>query len=390
MPTQITSGRSDGERPGLGTPYSPPGSSRGRLTARSLLIRTVVIVFTGICGVVTLIAIAGQTGAAGLLTGVVLAAVPVFPVVATFLWLDRYEAEPAHLLVFAFTWGAFVATLVALVVNTASMTAIIASGGDPTVTTVFVAPLVEEFCKGAAVVLILLLRRREFDGVIDGIVYAGMAGVGFAFVENILYLGRTLQESGGAATGVVFLLRCVVSPFAHPLFTAAFGVGLGIAARNRRPFLGMLAALGGFVAAVFLHGAWNLSASSGLNGFVTGYVLLQAPVFIGFGVLALFARRREGRLIGANLVVYCDTGWLSPGEVAMLASLPTRAQARTWARSTSGAVGEEAMREFQDLGSELAFLRERMNRRTASDDAQGQELTILRSMVALRGVFARH
>ncbi len=372
-----------------GTPYAappPPGRERALEVTRSVLVHAAVIVVSLVCGVLTIAAIATETGAAGLLTGAVLAAIPVFPVVATFLWLDRYEAEPAYLLTFAFAWGAFVATFGALVVNTASVQAIRASGGDPTVAAVLIAPLSEETFKGLAVLLVLLLRRREFDGVIDGIVYAGLAGVGFAFVENILYLGRTLED-GGVATGVVFVLRCIVSPFAHPLFTGAIGIGLGIAARDRRPWVGVLATAVGFAVAVFLHGAWNLSASSGLNGFISGYVLLQVPVFVLFGVLALLARRREGRLIQKNLTVYRSTGWLAEAEVGMLGSLAVRRQAREWARGRGGPSAEHAMRSFQDLGSELAFLRERMVRGTAGPRARDQELKILTEMTALRRVF---
>jgi RsiW-degrading membrane proteinase PrsW (M82 family) len=378
-------------QPTGGSPYAPGRSPQGspRARARSWLTRAVVMMFTAGCGLLSVGAIATETGAAGLVTGTVLAAIPVFPVVATFLWLDRYEAEPAYLLSFAFAWGAGVATFAALVINTASVQAIRASGGDPTLSAVLVAPLSEELFKGLAVLGILLLQRREFDGVIDGIVYAGMAGIGFAFVENILYLGRTLEEGGGVATGVVFVLRCIVSPFAHPLFTCAIGVGLGLAARARNKGWAVLAPLLGYLVAVLLHGAWNLSASSGLNGFVAGYVVLQVPVFLLFGLMAVLARRREGRLIERNLAVYGATGWLAGGEVNMLGSLPMRRRARHWAQANGGQVGERAMREFQDLGSELAFLRERMVRGTAALTAREQEYAMLTAMAGLRRVFSQ-
>jgi RsiW-degrading membrane proteinase PrsW (M82 family) len=37
-------------------------------------------------------------------------------------------------------------------------------------------------------------RRFAFDGVLDGLVYAGMVGLGFAFTENILYYSRAALE----------------------------------------------------------------------------------------------------------------------------------------------------------------------------------------------------
>jgi protease PrsW len=339
------------------------------------------------CGLLTLLVITSETGVLGLVTGSVLAMIPVVPVIGIYLWLDRYEAEPPSLLVFAFGWGAAVATFGALVINTASSQAIKASGGDPTTSAILVAPFVEEGLKGMAIVLVLLLRYREFDGVVDGLVYAGMAGTGFAFVENVLYLGRTLAESGGQGTAFVFLLRCVVSPFAHPLFTSATGIGLGVASRSNRTAVRILAPLAGYLVAVSLHGAWNLSASTGMSHFVVVYIVVQLPIFIGFVALAVGARRREGVLISRHLAVYASTGWLAGGEVAMLASLRARQEARRWAQRAGGAGARRAMRDFQEMASELAFLREKMVRGAAPEDARRQEFAMLAAMSALRGRF---
>ncbi len=353
----------------------------------SFLGRVALIVVLAGSGLLTLLAITQETGSLGALTGGVLAAIPVFPVIATLLWLDRYEAEPPALLALAFGWGAGVATLGALVINTASLVAIKNAGGDVSTTAVLVAPVVEEAFKGAAVVVILMLRRREFDGVIDGIVYAGMSGIGFAFVENVLYLGRAMAESGSGSTVFVFVLRCIVSPFAHPLFTAATGIGIGLAVRSRSPAVKLFAPLLGYATAVVLHGIWNLTAASGFAGFVSAYVVFQIPVFIAFASLALYARRREGRLIARHLAVYGSTGWLTPAEVAMLASLPARREARDWAMRTGGRPSRAAMRDFQEVASELAFLRERMANRAAAPDARQQEYAMLASLSALRSDF---
>lgn len=359
--------------------------SRPKIITTMLWVAVVVVLLGS--GLLSLLAITRETGALGLVTGVVLAVIPVVPVVATFLWLDRYEAEPPSLLALAFAWGAGFATFGALVINTASMIAIRSAGGDLSTTAVFVAPFVEEAFKGSAVALVLLLRRREFDGVVDGIVYAGMAGIGFAFVENVLYLGRALSEGGGSGAAFTFVLRCVVSPFAHPLFTAATGIGIGIAVRSRRRLATGAAPVAGYLVAVVLHGAWNLSAASGLAGFASAYVVLQVPVFIGFITLAVLARRREGKLVARHLAVYSTTGWLTPAEVAMLASLPARRDARSWALRTGGPQARRAMRDFQEMGSELAFLRERMARGTAAPDAATQEYAMLATVSSLRGQF---
>ena len=101
------------------------------------------------------------------------------------------------------------------------------------------APVTEEATKGAFLVLLLWWRRHELDGVLDGIVYAGMVGIGFAFTENILYLAAAYNGTDGlgpggteALTGT-FIVRCLLSPFAHPLFTAFIGIGVGLAVASR-------------------------------------------------------------------------------------------------------------------------------------------------------------
>jgi len=370
---------------GLAADHPLPTPRRPRVLAVMgwLLVATLM----ASCLLLTLLQITSVTGVLGVVTGVVLAVVPVVPVMAAFLWLDRYEAEPPSLLAFAFAWGAGVATFGALVVNTASVEAIKAAGGDPTTAALVVAPVVEETLKGLAILLIFLVRRREFDGIIDGIVYAGMVGVGFAFIENTLYLGRALTEGGTTSAAFVFILRCVVSPFAHPLFTAATGIGIGIAARSRKTWVWVAAPLAGWAVAVALHSAWNLSATSGLRGFVVVYVVFQLPVFVAFVVLAVLARRREGRLIAKHLSVYGSTGWLSSQEISMLASLPARRDARGWAARTGGKPARRAMRDFQEMGSELAFLRERMEHGTAQDDARTLEYAMLARMSSLRAGF---
>jgi protease PrsW len=88
------------------------------------------------------------------------------------------------------------------------------------------APVVEELAKCFALLVLFRELKDEFDGVVDGVVYAAMVGLGFAMIENVQYYGAAISE-GVESSVVTFVLRGVVSPFAHPLFTAMFGIGLG-------------------------------------------------------------------------------------------------------------------------------------------------------------------
>ncbi|NAZ83540.1 PrsW family intramembrane metalloprotease [Kineococcus sp. R8] len=358
-----------------GTLAVGPGPSEHR--PRSLLVATVGVLV--VCGLLSLGAVTMEVGVTGLVPGLLLAAVPVGPVLATVLWLDRHEAEPPHLLAFAFGWGACVASLGALVLNSLSSQLLARAVGDVTNTSVVVAPLVEESLKGLGVLLVVLVQRRQFDGVVDGIVYAACVGLGFAFLENVLYLGRAMGADGGGSLVAVFVLRCLVSPFAHPLFTMAVGVGLGLAVRHRSPLLRVLAPVAGFLVAVALHAAWNASASQGAVAFLEVYVLLQVPVFAGAVAVALVARRRETRLVGRHLEVYVRTGWLSEAELQMLASGRRRRDARAWALRAGGRPAAGTVRDFQETATELAFRRDRTFRGT-QPPSPDEELVLLRRL----------
>lgn len=371
--------------------YQPGGAGRNpRRALRGWLMWGLLIAGFTIAGLALAAYFQASLGIVTVLLALLLAALPLGIVVPTFLWLDRFEAEPTKYLVIAFLWGALVASLVAAIFNTGAML-IIQAAGDPTsamaATAVVVAPVVEESLKGLLVLLIWRLRRREFDGLTDGLVYAGITAAGFAFTENIQYLGQAYAEGGGELLAATFIGRGVLSPFAHPMFTALTGIGIGIAATARSTGVRVIAPIIGWILAVLAHGLWNLSAVTGGSGLLVGYFLIGVPVFLGYLSLVVWARRREGRLIGRHLSPYADAGWLSPGEVTMLASMAHRREARVWAKTNSGAAGLRAMRDFQDAASELGLLRQRMYHQAANDRVLITERELLDDMTTARRTF---
>ncbi|MGL5910129.1 MAG: PrsW family intramembrane metalloprotease, partial [Phycicoccus sp.] len=311
-------------------------------------------------------------------------------VIPAFLWLDRFESEPTLYLVTSFLWGALVATLVAALFNTSAI-AVLETVSDPdaalATTAVLVAPVVEEALKGAVVFFVWWFRRREFDGITDGMVYAGVCAAGFAFTENIQYLAQAYTDGGQEALTATFVLRGLLSPFAHPMFTVLVGIGVGIAATSRGWVPRTLAPLVGYLLAVLAHALWNLAAVTGGTGLVTVYLLVEVPVFLAFVAFVVWTRRREGRLIGQHLRPYADAGWLSRSEVSMLASMSRRREARIWARANTGRSGLVAMRAFQDAASELALLRHRMTHSAADARAAGEEQALLLALHTRRAEF---
>lgn len=363
-----------------------------RRRGRALLVTAVVVLVLAACGLAILVIIGLNTGLTGFLLGAVVALLPVPLLVGAFRWLDRYEPEPTRYLLFAFFWGAAVATLIAITLNTVGASFFPTPGdpNDPGPAAVFVAPPVEELAKGAAI--FILLWRRRIDGIVDGIVFAGLVGLGFACTENILYYGRAYSEisddygsgSGVFAVIVTFVLRGVVSPFAHPLFTMSIGVAVGIAVRTRHRPVRVIAPLVGIVAAIGLHGLWNGMAIRGLEGFALAYLLIMLPVFaVGVGV-ALWFRRREGRVLAWRLPAFAEAGWIAPHEVALLSSLRLRKLSLEIAQRWGGDKARSATRAYHDQVVALGFLRDRLARGRMGPQGLLLQVEMLAALPGLR------
>jgi RsiW-degrading membrane proteinase PrsW (M82 family) len=325
----------------------------------------------GLCALPILLVVALSSAPTITILATVLATVPVLPLVLCYLWLDRYEPEPRRLLLLGLLWGAFAATFGALVVQGIGG---IFAGVTENAQLAVVAPVSEELTKGVFLVFLLWWRRAELDGILDGIVYAGMVGIGFAFTENILYLGAAYNGSDGMGPGGVagitttFVLRCVFSPFAHPLFTAFTGIGIGLAVSSRRPAVRWLAPVVGYACAVVAHGVWNGSTIYGAEGFIGTYVFIMVPAFAGLVWLAVWARRSERRMLTAALADAAQRGLVPATDIGWVVDLRARRQARAYAKQVGGKAAERAMRDYQQAAVELGFLHHRYLRGTAPAD----------------------
>jgi protease PrsW len=364
---------------------------RVRRQRRGLLALVLALVLLGICGLLLLGILVNHLGPGAVIAGTLGALLPVGPVVATFLWMDRWEPEPPRVLLVAFLWGACFATLAALILNSGAALATAPELGQASevFSAVFVAPWVEEFMKGSFLLGLLIFRRREFDGVLDGIVYAGVVAAGFAFTENILYLGQAF--AGGMTEGqrvdvlAVLIMRGVFSPFAHPLFTSMIGIGLGIATNAKSALVRLAAPVVGYLLAVFLHASWNASASlAGGAGLVAVYTWIMFPVFLFVVGVVLYLRRREQRIIAAELPEFAAAGWIAPSEVRLLESLAGR---RGWLRAVrrgSGPAAAKAVAEYQAAVTELAILRHRMARGSLGPHARQWHDELLEDVMLTR------
>ncbi|MEU9400089.1 PrsW family intramembrane metalloprotease [Streptomyces sp. NPDC048242] len=351
-------------------------------------------------GLVILALVRLQTGPEGFLVGIGLAVLPVPWLIAAFRWLDRVEPGPWRNLVFAFAWGACAAALIAIVANSFATHWIATAAADPdeadTLGATLIAPIVEESAKGAAVLLVFLFRRRDFTGIVDGVVIAGTTATGFAFTENILYLGTAFGEdrvTGAGAivsvTAATFFVRVVMSPFAHPLFTVCTGIGFGLRAlaapgqRVRR----VLFPVGGLLLAMSLHGLWNGSASFGQFGFLFVYAGFMVPAFGLLTWLAVWTRQNELRTVREELPTYVFAGWLGPAEPFVLGSMRARRVARDYARHhLGGRPAARAVARYEAYATSLAFLRRRARRGRAGADFLTREHELLAALWRRREV----
>lgn len=310
-----------------------------------------------------------------------LAAFTAVPLALVFILSDRGRPQGLWLWVVALVWGGLVATGISAPVNTwaASHLSVIGDG-DPATSmrgAVFIAPFVEEAAKATVVFGMAILLRNRLTSWLSVLALSGLAGTGFAFVENVVYYGRVyryVSVTAGAgdaqeAMNQLALMRGGMTFFAHPLFTVMTGIGIAIAlgARSRR--VRVLAPLTGFLVAALLHMVFNFVASAGGQaGLMLWFVALSVVLTaIGF---TLARMRRERALLEARVSEYVRHGWLEDGDVEAFGPRRPRTRAR-WHALWAGPATLLATVRLQQAVIELAHLRASVQRGLV--DATGRE-----------------
>jgi protease PrsW len=363
---------------GTSRPAPPPVAPAALLRRPRSALTWVTMTVLGLGGLLIAILIFLLGGPAGALIATLLAAVS-FPVmILVCFWLDRYEPEPARYRLAALGWGAVAAVAFSFV---GEQLVFALSGTNEVVNVAVAAPVVEELGKGLFLVAVVIFRRAELHGPLDGIIYGALVGIGFAFVEDIVYYLQSL-ESG--QLGVTFFLRGIMGPFAHPLFTAATGLGIGIAVTTRRPAARTLAVVLGFLAAVAMHAIWNGSTFWGGNGFLFAYGAIFLPLLVVILAVAVWARSREGKMLTTALQQVAQMGWIRPEEIRWIARLSDRMSARAYARRIGGRPAADAIRAYQQTMTEVAFLHHRAVSGTAPGDVNQRMNGLLHRAAWLR------
>ncbi|HSK62334.1 MAG TPA: PrsW family intramembrane metalloprotease [Pyrinomonadaceae bacterium] len=360
-----------------------------QLSAIKVVLSILAVLIALFLGLLVLIVIGIETGPVALMLGLLTATIPVPLYIILVLWIDRYEAEPLWMLATAFFWGALVATFFAFLLNTTSqgiVGSLANANAGEAFAAVISAPIVEEIGKAFILLVFFFWKKDEFDGVVDGIVYASMTALGFAMTENILYYGKAASEGGGEALTLVWIIRGFFAPFSHPLFTSLTGIGLGLARQSNNIAVKVLTPVVGLLMAIFMHSIWNGSAVFGGGAiFVLTYVLVMVPAFVIMLVVIGLALRREGQVVREFLIIDLERGTLTREEYDQLGSIIGRMGSSFKALSKSGVKGWRARMRFNQMASELAFHRSRVSRgvHSPTHDISAQEAAYLHALQAL-------
>jgi RsiW-degrading membrane proteinase PrsW (M82 family) len=311
--------------------------------------------------------------AAGALLAIALWGLWVVPIILLVYALDLFEREPPPLCIAAFAWGALVAGTFVVSANVAGLE-LVAKLASPDFAdrwgAAIVAPPNEELLKLLGLIVLVLLARHHFDGLLDGFIYGGLVGLGFQVVENLAYSTGAAHDAGGSgAIGLVlvtFLMRGIVGGlWTHALFTGLSGLGVAYyltarTSRLRRTFVAIAAICGGMA----LHFIWNspwLRESAGENviAMVVGYLVKGIAGFLFVGCLVRAAIRKEARDYIAALEPDVQAGLVSSAEVQVLGNLGQRFAVQSLARQLGGTAARRAVRTLQHATADLAVARAR-------------------------------
>ncbi len=215
-----------------------------------------------------------------------------------FYHADRYEREPIHFLVLVFLWGTVPSLILSELLNP-QIISILAWISRSTVTTL-VAPALEELLKALAIASIFFFARQEFDGVLDGLVYGGMVGLGFATAENYIYYIDALQNRGWYALFELFVLRGIVFGLSHAMYSGVVGAGFGLArhtigSRKRISYI-----IGGLIAAYCIHATHNLGSRSPGFGSILSILIASIGLVIWYISFQL-VYKQEKRILEKEL-----------------------------------------------------------------------------------------
>ena len=187
--------------------------------------------------------------------------------------------------------------------------------------------------------------------ILDGIIYGGIAALGFAATENTLYIFRNgYQDSGWSGLFMLAFIRVVIVGWQHPFYTAFTGIGFAVARTNKNMFIKLIAPLVGYGIAVSTHAFHNT-----FGGMIGGLEGLAAGTFvdwIGWTIMLVFILwmiYNERNVVKNQLRSEVSSGLISPAQYQRALS--------PWTVTTANLSGKSTARFYQVCG-ELSHKKE--------------------------------
>lgn len=287
--------------------------------------------------------------------------VPMFLYGIFVYWLDRYEKEPKALLGAAFFWGVIIAGGGAFIINTVLGIGVYVVTGSDAVTNFstasIIAPIVEETLKGLAVAVVFFIFRKEFDSVLDGIIYGSMVGLGFSAIENTLYIYRNgFLEGGWEGLFALAFIRVILVGWMHAFFTAFTGIGFALARLNKNVLIKFIAPIIGLSIAISVHAFHNTFGSVIGSGGLDSLGLTIFADLLGYSVMVgiiIWVIVHERNLVKRQLAEEVSSGLISQAQYQKVLSPLTLTTAGLSGRATS---------KFYHLLGELAHKKEQLQK----------------------------
>lgn len=379
--------------------------NRDPATRRNHLIRAGVLIGLGVLLWLLIIDLFVYTASAGPVVAVV-SALACLPTTAFALFvvrrMDRNEKEPWRLVLVAAAWGAIVAT--SLVIwgetiweSTALRTLVPGPGLD--ISLAFMAGVLEEIAKGAAVLLLFLVMRSDFDDVVDGIVYGAAVGLGFNYMESVDYMTNIYsifqpEGYGAIAAGAQWYGRQVLGLFfGHATYTAYIGAGIGIARQMPQMRQKIFAIGSGFLIAIAGHFSWDawgtlFPIENNVFGLVEIHLrtlIMTGPFTAGLIALLLFGAHYEGMNMAEQMRREAATGAgaILPEEVYILSSPWRRFRTRLHAMDRAGLRGYLKVSRLQTAQLDLAMERWHRERKEIDTPLEAED-RLRRRVIELR------
>ena len=148
----------------------------------------------------------------------------------------------------------------------------------------FIAPIEEEIFKG--LILLFLVRRKQFTYFVDGAIYGFAIGIGFAVVENWEYL----LSSDQSVQLMVAVVRVISTNLMHATGSSIIGIAIGLSRFSRRSGR-ILYPLAGLLVSGTLHVGFNVISNSEFNSTIILIITISVIGLIGFGVIIGAIRR---------------------------------------------------------------------------------------------------